>query len=819
MTDPQILESHGLNSANLEKWLKGDPKFWTSAGTELGEEEKSAAEKRAAMQHRHRSRVQEGMARNLADYKPFYVLDQVWDQPFKQINPALLLSLKDSNPTEEAIYNQFKSWGLSDFVTEEKDKEGKVVKRRVNLPAFIEVLVPLVRSVVIIRWAKIVSDLQDYFFKYDPIKQTTPLRVKCETITDRVQLMANQCGWFDVAKQAILKMLHYSYCFQFPKEEWWSVEQLKSADENDVALGRKNLKGEPASVGEEITTISAEGLRYHLPHPTRTYWDMAHGKDTYNYGTGCEFAGYWRICRYSDIVNGNYWNKNAVSFGTADLISGNSLFFSTAYSACKLSIPVYQAPATPTGEAASLVAEVGLGISSSDREKQIATQYYGSNQMDSGVLVTEHWERLIPKENGLGTYPHPVWFRFVMAGDGATYLYAAPVPYDPVLYMGYDADESRSKNTSLSMEVLPFEHLVSNLLTQMILTAKQNLANLTLLDEDQLTVDSMNRIKNIGTDLYVGLNVLGYSAKKAFRGQNRVAEAVQSFNIPKGNVAELIACLRTVLDLLQRILVLSSSEIAQAATHELRADEARDISTSSSTRLSFTSIPVKIHHDAWKRQAYEALMANGDDDFYVHLPSDIPLAPDVLSAMGFTTVDQPEAVSPLDRNRTFRVKKDRTAIDLWQFASSRDTEGRISNTKAAVAMAQLLQPLLANPMTAQAIGPDQALEITNYIARLADAPRDFRLRNIAPGLSEEQRKMEAQQQLQQVVDMVIHKALPTELKPLLDEVAKNTADVQQLAKILQSMGAPVQLEPRPAPPVEAQPQSQSQPQPAAPAGP
>ncbi len=768
-------------------------------------EGEGAAEKRAAMHQRHRSRIQEGMARNLADYKPFYVLDQVQDQPIKQINPALLLSLKDSNPTEEGVYQQFKSWGLTDFITEEKDKDGKVIKRRVNMPAFIEVLVPLVRSVVIIRQAKIVSDLQDYFFRYDPIKQTTPLRVKCETISDRVRLMANQCGWFDVAKQAVLKMLNYGFCLQFPKEEWWTVEQRKSADETDVALKRENDKGEPASVGEEITDTTAEGLRYHLPHPTRLYWDRAHGKDTYNYGTGCEFAGYWRICRYSDIFNGNYWNKNAVSFGTADLISGNSLFFSTVYSACKLTIPVYQTPPEPSAGGAALVAEIGLGIGSSDREKQIATQYYGSDKMDSGVLVTEHWERLVPKDNGLGTYPHPVWFRFVLAGDGATYLYAAPVEYDPVLYWGYDADESRAQNASLAMEVLPFEHLVTNILTQTVLTWKQNLANLTLVDEDQLTSDTINRVKNIGSDLYVGLNVMGFSAKKAFRGQNRVADAVQSFNIPKGNVAEGIMCLRTVLDLLQRILVLSNAEVAQAASHELRADEARDISSTSSTRLSFTSLAVKVQHDAWKRQAYEALMARGSKDFYVHLPSDIPLSDEALAAMGFTAAEKDTPRTPLDRNRAYRVKKDRTAVDLWQFASSRDTEERVSNTKAAVAMAQLLQPLLANPMTAQAIGPDQAIEITNYIARLADAPRDFRLRNIAPGASEEQRKLEAQQQLQQIVDLVIHKALPNELKPLLDEVAKNSADVVQLAKLLQSMGAPVQLQPRPAPaPEQAQ---------------
>jgi hypothetical protein len=499
-----------------------------------------------------------------------------------------------------------------------------------------------------------------------------------------------------------------------------------------------------------------------------------------NYGYGCQFAGYWRIVRYRDIYSQNYWNKSAVALGSADLISGNRLFFSTVYSACTLTIPSAKPAEQPSPTGATLGAEVGAGISPLDREKQIATQYYGTEHGDQGCLVTEHFEKLIPKDNGLGTYDQPVWFRFVLAGDGCTILYAAPLPYDPLIYWGYAADESRAENASLSLKILPFQDHFSNVMSQILLTAKQNLANMALIDEDQVTDDQIKKVQNLGAGLYQSLNIFGFSGKKAFRGQNKVTEALQTFNLPKGNVGELSNVLRTILDVLERVLVISSQQVAQQASHEQTREEVRVIGQSTESIAKFNATPCDIAIGAWKRQLYQGLMAYGDDDIYVLLPSDIQLTKEQLTEMGFTFVDNDEHVSSTDRYRLAKTTKKITAMELWQFASTRDGDDRSSDGEAGRNMATLMQTIMANPVLMQTIGPDQLLELVNETAQLIGIRRDLKLRNANPNASAEQQQQQKQAELQEMMKGIMAE-VGKQLQPLFEHVQELDKQVDQLS--------------------------------------
>lgn len=795
MVDLDILQEKGCTPEKLKEWFQGDPREYK----QITDDEK----KRWKLWNRIRSRVQEGMDRNFKDWKTWYALDQAWDTPFRQISPTLLQSFIDQDPNEETIYKQFQDWGLTNFITQETDKRtGQPTgKKAFNLPIFFNVFVPLVRAYVTIRWAKIINDRRlTPLFKYEPAKATAVYRAKCETITDRIEIMSNQYNYFEVLKQGVLKMLHYGQCFMVPREEWHREETWKVADAEDVAFkkrrpakdGEENSDKEgmvPVSVGDELKVTEKEGLRYYHPHPTRFYYDLAHGPYTYNTDTGCEFFGYWRVARYREVTAGEWWNKDAVSLGTADLLVNNRLFFLSTYSACtmKMGCAATQ-PQTPDGAVPAATAGVGTG--QMDREKEIANQYYGTDHEDQGVLLTEHFEKLVPSECGMGDYDCPVWFRFVMGGDGYTVLYAAPLPGSPVLYAGYDADESRTKPASLSLETLPFQDQFTNVLNQIILTAKQNLANLTLVDEDQIPEDSKAKLMGIGENLYRYLNVFGYSGKKAFRGQNKIAEAVQSFNLPKGSVGELINVLKTILDVLERVLVMSSHEVAQAASHEQTREEVKNIAQSTSSRLTFTATPVDIMIGAMKRQLYTFTMANGDDDMYAHIPSETPLTQEQIEALGFTFVDRDDWKKPGMKYYRMRVKKDSTAMNVWEFSSKREGEDRINDREVAIAMSQLVQNLMNNPMTAQAIGPEQAIDLANAIAQKAGLDRDFKLKNMAPEASQEQQQAQAQQQLQQVTQEIlktVQTEMQDELKPMLDtlkeamtEGKQNTKDINHL---------------------------------------
>ena len=353
MIDLAILEKHGVTQENLKRKLSGDPfnKAPERGLSDLNyQDNPSNKEKVQNLLNRIRSRIQEGMTRNMTDWKHYYALDKAWAAPFDQLTPTLVSTFIDSDPNSDEVYAAFQQWGLTSLITTEPDpKDPNKQVRKLNLPVFFNVLVPLVKAYVTIRWAKIMNDRRlTPFFKYEPVKLTSVLQLLCDVITDRVQVMSNQYGYYDVQKQAVLKMLHYASCFQFPKEEWHYEEQLAKASKRDVEQKQKKPNGDPANEGEEILVTTKEGLRYHLPHPTRTFWDIAHGAYTFNYDCGCEYAGYWRIARYSEIEqNVAFWNRDRIALGTADLVAGNRLFFSSVYSACTLTLPTLKPMTMP----------------------------------------------------------------------------------------------------------------------------------------------------------------------------------------------------------------------------------------------------------------------------------------------------------------------------------------------------------------------------------------------------------------------------------------------------------------------------------------
>ena len=80
------------------------------------------------------------------------------------------------------------------------------------------------------------------------------------------------------------------------------------------------------------------------------------------------------------------------------------------------------------------------------------------------------------------------------------FFIAAPLPYAPSIWYGYDGDENRELNAGLSLEILPFQDHVSNLLTQFLLTVKQNLANVTFVDTDVVDVGWIDTLKELGRE-------------------------------------------------------------------------------------------------------------------------------------------------------------------------------------------------------------------------------------------------------------------------------------------------------------------------------
>jgi ElaB/YqjD/DUF883 family membrane-anchored ribosome-binding protein len=659
------------------------------------------------LRNRIRTRIQSGRDWNFANYKTYHALDLAWNTPFRQISPTLLQTMVGSDAESTDIKDKLKSFGFDlDSVVESytDPKSGKLVKR-VNAPAFYMIMVPLMRSYVTMRWAKIINDRRVLpFFKYEPVITTKKNKVRCEILTNRVQVMATQMGYFEIMKQSVFQMLHYGICLQFPSEEWWTESQLRE-------MG--------GDTEEEVTV--REGIRYHMPHPARMFWDQAYRVSTFNSDTGCEYAGYWRVLRYRDIMNNPaFFNTNKVAVGTTDWWSAHTTYFQTVFRGCTMSWP----PVTKTSEG------------NNDREERLSFNYYNSGEMgDMSCTLTEYYEKLIPKDNGLGDYEHPVWFRFVVAGDTATIVYVAPVPYCPILAYVYDADENRDTNASLSLECLPFQDQFSNLLTQYLLSVQQNLSNTTFLDKDQIEEGDLQKIENAGARLWQGRTFVRFSSRKTQRAQQQTPNAVYSAQFQQLDTQSILQAMKVLLDTLERVLVMSAQEVAQAASHEQTREEVRQIAGSGSTRLTFTETPVDLAGHAWKKQIYQGLMGYGSEDVYSYVAYDKPITKELLTKeLGFTVDEEDDEKTPNRRvylsapKKKLRIGDGKTAIMLEAFAAQRDNADRVNDTEAAIALLQLIAPILSSEYGI-ALGADQLFEIVNQAGRRSGVfDRDFKLK-------------------------------------------------------------------------------------------
>ena len=290
----------------------------------------------------------------------------------------------------------------------------------------------------------------------------------------------------------------------------------------------------------------------------------------------------------------------------------------------------------------------------------------------------------------------------------------------------------------MSLEILPFQDHVGNLLTQYLLSIKQNLTNLTFVDEDQVGEDTVDDINDAGQNMYSTLNFVGYSSRKARVGQHDPDKAFTSFKFPQQSTSDVINGVRSILDILERVLVLSAQEVGAAASHEQTAEEVRSIASYTSNRLQFTSSAVDRAVYAWKKQIYNGLMAYGESQFYAQLQTPVPR--EKLEKLGFTVEDADEGIT----SKPVVEVKDKTAMAIESFTSVRDGMDRINNPSSANVMSQLFGAAMGNEMVAQVVGPEQAVGLLNQIFELAGVPRDFRLK-MAKSVEEIQAAQEAGQ--------------------------------------------------------------------------
>lgn len=765
MVDLKILEERGLTQENLKKWLHKDLHNYPANHGYAPESQDSDEGRRAMMVNRIARRVQEGRDRNLTNYRVYAAINECWNTPFKQINPSMVRALLDSDPNDSSVQDQVRQLGMEFSevisVTDDPKSAGKKVAR-FNAPAFYKVVVPLARSMATVRWASIVNNRMVVpFLKAEPSVSTALNRLRGEVLTGAFEDMNR---WYDYQtdyKQSALYMLKYGISIELPESEW-NTELQETQDET---LARKDAENVILlDESNRMTRLVKQGLKYFHPHPTRCFWDRSHGLSSFNTDSGCDHFGYWKIKRMRDIrYNPAYWNTDQVSVGAgAYWWQGAGAFFNMVYGGCAMNWPSFSTSG-----------------SDNDRETKLLFNTYSRDYDDMSVQVTEYFEKLIPKDNGLGDYEYPVWMRFVLAGDN-TILYAAPLPYCPVLYAGYDSDEYEDQNSSMVLEAMPLQDLFSNTLTQHMYSIRQNLANLTFIDEEA-TPDKdktwLDQIKGLGEKMIRGLNIFTFSSQKWRRAGINNREIVQSFTFPKLNTQESIQALKLIMDMLERVLVMSSQELAQQATHEQTREEVRHIATSTSNRLQFTSSAMDRMMEAKKIQLYQALMAYGEDEMYAQVPTGSDVTPELLAELGFTVEEAPSEPTSNTKPQNYqKIRKSSLKLPYVSFVANRDGQDRFDNVQGGQAMMQFLGTVVRDPNFVSATGMQQILELTNMAIEQLGFPRDFRLKFTGQTPQAQQQELQGViAQMQQAMDQRMQ-----ESEQKVGDLEKNSKETEKL---------------------------------------
>lgn len=704
------------------------------------------------------NRINDGRLLNIQQYRTYAALDMAYNCPFAQTTPTIIQSLIGRQfKNNEEVLAELERWGLK---PEEMFLKATIGGREMlvpNPPTFYKVLVPLVKAYVTIRWAKLFNDRNvNPLLKYEPLQPNDENRVLCEIITYMIQVNTADYGYQNTLKDVIFQMLMYATCLAFPKEVWHTEYQVEDPG------------GKPV--------LQKEGIRYDLPHPTRMFWDLHHPISSFNTDTGCEYAGYWKIVTYGSILdNADYWNRRNIGYSGRNwmdpLVSAN--FFQEVYP-CRLQWPVR-----------------GDLTTASDREAMAA--FYATNQRDMAVFETNIHMKIIPAKYKLGTYKYPIWVRFIVASD-STVIYAEPCCYSPVLYCGYDSTSLQGRNSSMALEVLPFQDIVGNTLSQIILTTKQNLANINFYDTNLLDRETIDTVRNAGENVFRSLNLVPFDSMKTNRAGLDIKQAVHQIKFPYQDVTAIFQTLNTTLAILERLLQLSAQEAGAAASHQQSKAEIELVGNATSNRVRFTGSFVDDFYDGWKRQLFTAAKAYMDDPVDAMVNADIPNVEVHLKKLGF------EVVGNIESERKLVVRGKKKDLKLDALASSCKGPEPDKDAQVAQVMLQTVGMIANNQPLAEALGTRMILKLVEKASILGGADKDFQLQ------PDQKQEVAALQKMAEQIQIAAAKQASDEIaKPVAEQISKMQTEIEGLDKAMAALIQKLGLTP------PAQPNAPNQP--------
>lgn len=683
-------------------------------------------------------RVTQGRTMNLQEWRGYHAVDLACEVDFNQTAATLVQNIVSRNLNKEDTLTALKNFGLSDseMFLQVPDDTGKV-NLVPNVPVLTQLFIPIVKAYCSTVLGQIFNERnQSPLLPYKPLKETSRNRVLCEIITDLIQTISTNYGYPAVLRQGIDQMLRYGVALAFPLEEWHCERQIQD--------------------GERVTV--KEGIRYSWPHPTRMFYDLTHPLTSLNTNTGTNWLGHWRVLTYGEILdNPIYWNRKKIFCGTNWFQSPLAGSYFEEVFPCQVAFPCQNWGPV-------------------DREQK--SNWYTNNDRDKAVFVTEQFYNLIPSVWNLGDYKYPVWSRFTMAGDD-TVLWAAPCAYTPSWFLGYDYDQNAARNPSLALQLLPYQHSIGNIVSQILLTTKQNLVNVVYYDTNVVDKADITRFMNLGENRYRSMEFIPFDSMKTRMGQVSHKDAFIPVNLPFKSTQELYQGLSMQLNLLERILQITAQETGAAASHQQSKAEVLQTGGASKNRRALTASGVDEGEDAWKRQLHDGFQAYGDAKVSAQVSSDVENLDVHLEELGFKKHGSGE-----DK---VLVRGHKRALKLEGFAASNKGPQPDNEKEIAQALSSVSQTISGQPELFKEIGAKNLLKILERATILAGAPPDFKLIVEKNGKPNDQIPANIIQAIQQAQQSTLQAVEEKVSKPSAEAAHKVQSEVDQINQTIEQL--------------------------------
>jgi len=686
-------------------------------------------------------RIRDGYTNCLRDHRAYHAIDLSFETPFAQTTPTLVHSILSKNLDAVQTAEALKAYGLSEseLFLEIPAADGQLC-RVPNPPVFFQIYIPIVKAYVTAILADIFNERNTVpLLAYKPLKNTDKDRLRCEIITGLGQQLSTWYGYPAVYRQAIQQMLKYGIMLAFPREEWDHEKQV-ALDEN----------GKP-----EVITVK-EGIRYTHPHPSRTYYDLEYPLTSFNTNTGCKFAGHWHILSYGTILdNRMYWNRKNIFAGTnwfQSPLAGN--YFAEVFPCNMKWPPRWGGPL--------------------NREDKMSW-YNSSEDRDKAVFVTEHFQELVPKDWDLGDYSYPVWHRFTVAGDD-TIIWSEPCGYNPVWFMGYDYDEQAARTSSLALEIIPWQDQLGNILSQMLLTMRQNCTNVVFYDTNLVDAEEIKRMQNAGERRYKSTMYIPFDSFKNAAARLQQNQAFYPVKLEKVPITEQLQCLSTTLNIMERVLQVSPQQLGSAASHQQSKAEVLQTAGSGNNRISFISTSIDEGTDAWMRQLYDAEQNYLDDFFTSEVSANIPDLDKHIEDLGFEVKHRGD--------EKVLVRGHKKKLRLEGFASVNIGPNRSKDKEIAQVIFQVVGTVAGQEDLHKKIGAKNLLSLIEQAAIMAGAPADFKLTidtEEDKGDQVEPNVIQAIQQAQQATMQVVEQKI---VQPIAQEMAQDKQKIEQIEGVI-----------------------------------